>query len=112
VFPHLGIDVNAIRNNQKNATFNVCNFSDKTVMAITNKAVTEDHLIAGVSLPIFMPALQIGEDWYTDAVWIKDANLLEGVRQQSQELWLVWAIGNSKAYLPGAFNQYVHMIEM
>src|SRR5690606_13160513 len=90
----------------------VCNFSNKTIESIDNEGIQEDHLIAGVSLPMFMPALQIGEDWYIDAVWIKDANLLEGVKQQSQELWLVWAIGNSKTYLPGALNQYVHMIEM
>lgn len=113
VFPHLGIDLNAIHQNQHiNATFNVCNFSKKSIEAISHTSVQEDHLIAGVSLPIFMPALQIGPDWYTDAVWIKDAHLMEGVRQQSQELWLVWAIGNTETYLPGAFNQYVHMIEM
>lgn len=113
VFPHLGIDLTAIRQNKTiNATFNVCNFSDKTIEAIGNETVQEDHLIAGVSLPILMPALRIGKDWYTDAVWIKDANLMEAVRQQSQELWLIWAIGNSATYLPGVFNQYVHMIEM
>ena len=113
VFPHLGIDLNAIHQNRNiNATFNVCNFSEKSIEAIGHTSVREDHLIAGVSLPIFMPALQIGQDWYTDAVWIKDAHLMEGVRQQSQELWLIWAIGNTSTYLPGAFNQYVHMIEM
>ncbi|MEX2592902.1 MAG: patatin-like phospholipase family protein [Anditalea sp.] len=113
VFPHLGIDLEAIHQNESiNATFNVCNFSDKTIKAFGNIEVQVDHLIAGVSLPIFMPALQIGDDWYTDAVWIKDANLLEGIKQQSQELWVVWAIGNSRSYYPGAFNQYVHMIEM
>lgn len=113
VFPHLGIDPLTIRNNRAvNATFNVCNYSNKSVEAIQSSDILEDHLIAGVSLPIFMPALKIGNDWYTDAVWIKDANLLEGVRQESQELWLIWAIGNPHTYLPGAFNQYVHMIEM
>ena len=113
VFPHLGIDLNVIHQNQNiNATFNVCNFSEKSIEAISHTSVQKDHLIAGVSLPIFMPALKIGQDWYTDAVWIKDAHLIEGVRQQSQELWLVWAIGNTGTYLPGAFNQYVHMIEM
>lgn len=113
VFPHLGIDLHKIRsNNDFNATFNVCNFSDKTVEAIPNEEVLEDHLIAGVSLPMMMPALQIGQDWYTDAVWIKDAHLMEAVRRGAEELWLVWAIGNSPTYYPGAFNQYVHMIEM
>ena len=113
VFPHLGIDLPTIQANPSfHASFNVCNFSDKTVEAISNKVVAADHLIAGVSLPLMMPALQIGQDWYIDAVWIKDAHLMEAVRQGSEELWLVWAIGNSPVYRPGAFNQYVHMIEM
>src|SRR5690554_659194 len=101
IFTHLGIDLPTIQANTFfNASFNVCNFSDKTVEAISNKEVVEDHLIAGVSLPLMMPALQIGGDWYTDAVWIKDAHLMEAVRQGSEELWLVWAIGNSPDYLP------------
>ena len=113
VFPHLGIDLHKIRSNASfTATFNVCNFSDKTVEAISNEQVLEDHLIAGVSLPLMMPALKIGQDWYTDAVWIKDAHLMEAVRRGAEELWLVWAIGNAPNYYPGAFNQYVHMIEM
>jgi predicted acylesterase/phospholipase RssA len=113
VFPHLGIDLHKIRSNSSfNATFNVCNFSVKTVEAISHQEVLEDHLVAGVSLPMMMPALKIGKDWYTDAVWIKDAHLMEAVRQGAEELWLVWAIGNAHKYYPGAFNQYVHMIEM
>lgn len=113
VFPHLGISIPNINKQEKfAATFNVCNFSTKSVEAIPSDSVKEDHLIAGVSLPIFMPAIQIQKIWYTDAVWIKDANLMEAVRQGSKELWLVWAIGNSHTYLGGAFNQYVHMIEM
>ncbi len=113
VFPSLGIDPEKIRNNKNiTATFNVCNFSDKTVESITNNMVTEDHLIAGVSLPVFMPAISIDHNWYSDAVWIKDANLMEAVKRGAEEIWLVWAIGNSNEYLPGSFNQYVHMIEM
>jgi predicted acylesterase/phospholipase RssA len=113
VFPHLGINIEKINSNTRvKATFNVCNFSTKSIEAIPNELVLEDHLIAGISLPIFMPAIQIGESWYTDAVWIKDANLMEAVNQGANELWLVWAIGNSPTYLQGAFHQYVHMIEM
>lgn len=113
VFPALGIDLEKIRSNRDIvATFNVCNFSDKSVESIPHDQVTEDHLIAGVSLPIFMPAIRINNDWYTDAVWIKDANLMEAVKRGAEEIWLVWAIGNHSEYLPGFFNQYVHMIEM
>ncbi|WKN29689.1 patatin-like phospholipase family protein [Porifericola rhodea] len=113
VFPHLGIALHKIKaNSTVAASFNVCNFSSKSIEAISHTEATEDHLIAGVSLPIFMPAIKIGEDWYTDAVWIKDANLMEAVRRGAEEIWLVWAIGNTSSYLSDFFNQYVHMIEM
>jgi hypothetical protein len=65
-----------------------------------------------MSLPIFMPAVQIGADWYTDAVWIKDCNMTGAVSGGAEELWLVWCIGNTHDFLNGSFNQYVHMIEI
>ncbi len=37
---------------------------------------------------------------------------MEAARRGAQEIWLVWVIGNTRAYLPGSFIQYVHMIEM
>ncbi|WP_163713822.1 patatin-like phospholipase family protein [Mangrovibacterium lignilyticum] len=113
VFPTLGIDWRKINANDGiQTTFNVCNFADKTVESISGHQVSEDHLIAGVSLPIVMPAIQIDGVWYSDSVWIKDTNLVEGVKRGAEELWLIWAIGNFSEYLPGALNQYVHMIEM
>ncbi len=113
VFPHLGIDpsrINAAAGGT--ATFNVCNFTDKTIEAIPHDRVTRDLLVAGISLPVLMPAVRVGDVTYTDAVWIKDANLLEAVRRGAEELWLVWCIGNTPAFRDGALNQYVHMIEM
>jgi predicted acylesterase/phospholipase RssA len=113
VFPHLGIDVPAInRSTGISGTFNVCNFSSKVAEVFTAQQITLDLLVAGISLPILMPAVKVHGDWYTDAVWIKDANLMGAVDMGSEELWLVWCIGNTREYLPGAFNQYVHMIEM
>jgi len=113
VYPTLGIDVAKMNTNATiDATFNVCNFSKKTIEVLTNKNVTLQHLVAGMSLPIFMPAIKIDGDWYTDAVWIKDANITEALNRNVGEIWLVWAIGNSHEFLNGAFNQYVHMIEI
>jgi len=113
IFPTLGIDVAKMNKNTAiDATFNVCNFSKKTIEVFSSNNVTLQHLIAGMSLPIFMPAIKINGDWYTDAVWIKDANISEALKRKVKEIWLVWAIGNSHEYLNGSFNQYVHMIEM
>lgn len=113
IFPDLGIRPDAIKANTRfRATFNVCNFSKKTIECIDGKDINEDYLIAGMSLPVFMPALKINNDWYTDAVWIKDANITEAVRNGAEDVWLVWCIGNTATYLNGSFNQYVHMIEI
>ena len=113
IFPALGIDIKSINANTSfAATFNVCNFSKKAVESIPNHSVTIDHLIAGVSLPMFIPATKINGDWYTDAVWIKDANLTEAVVRNAREIWLIWCIGNTREYLKGYFNEYVHMIEI
>ncbi|MDP2113137.1 MAG: patatin-like phospholipase family protein, partial [Bacteroidota bacterium] len=113
VYPTLGIDVAKMNANISiDATFNVCNFSKKTVEVLSNRNVTLQHLVAGMSLPIFMPAIEINGDWYTDAVWIKDANITEAIKRNMKEIWLVWAIGNSHEFLNGTFNQYVHMIEI
>jgi predicted acylesterase/phospholipase RssA len=113
VFPHLGIDLDAIRAATGMAgTFNVCNFTRKTNEAIPHDRLDLDLLVAGTSLPIFFPPVRKGDTLYCDAVWIKDSNLMEAVRRGAEEIWLVWCIGNSAAYHSGAFRQYVHMIEI
>jgi predicted acylesterase/phospholipase RssA len=113
VFPHLGIDVQRIRAaTHMEGTFNVCNFTRKTCEVIPHTDIDLDLLVAGISLPIFMPPVSTRGALWTDAVWIKDANLGEAVRRGATELWLVWCIGNTPTYYPGAFHQYVHMIEL
>lgn len=113
VFPHLGIDVERIRAAAGiDGTFNVCDFAAKTNVAVPHTEIDLDLLVAGVTLPIFMPPVERAGRLYVDSVWIKDANPSEAVRRGCEELWLVWCIGNSSAYRPGVFNQYVHMIEL
>jgi len=112
-FPQLGIDVERIRQAQGlQGTFNVCNFSRKTNEVIAHQELALELLVAGVSLPIFLPPVEYQGALYTDSVWIKDANLMEAVRRGAEELWLVWCIGNTPKYHPGIFRQYVHMIEL
>jgi hypothetical protein len=113
VFPHLGIDVARINAaTGLDGTFNVCNFSRKTNEAIPHQRVDLDLLVAGISLPLFMPPVRKGDSLYLDSVWIKDANVTEAVRRGADEIWIVWCIGNTGQYRDGAFHQYVHMIEL
>lgn len=113
VYPALGIDIDRIRAATGiEASFNVCRFDDKTVVALPHTGLDLPRLVAAASLPIFMPAVQAAGHTWTDAVWIKDANLLACIERGARELWLVWCIGNTPRWHPGAFRQYVHMIEM
>jgi predicted acylesterase/phospholipase RssA len=113
VFPSLGIDVAKIRaEDSLQATFNVCNFTDKVNVAIPHQEIVGELLLAGVSLPMFTPAVPYGDKTYVDSVWVKDANITEMVKRGAEELWLVWCIGNTPDYNPGLLEQYVHMIEI
>ena len=112
VFPHLGVDVGAIRSTRGiEGTFNVCNHATKVNEAIGHREVDMEALVAGISLPVMMPAVNRGGTPYTDSVWIKDANLIGAVKRGAEELWVLWCIGNTPAYRDGSFLQYVHMIE-
>jgi predicted patatin/cPLA2 family phospholipase len=113
VYPHLGIDPERIRAARGiQGTFNVCDYTRKVNVAVAHQDVDLDLLVAGVSLPVLSPAVHHDGVAYVDSVWIKDVNVGEAVRRGADELWLVWAIGNHGVYRDGAFQQYVHMIEM
>jgi predicted acylesterase/phospholipase RssA len=112
VFPHLGIEFERIRGARGiTGTFNVCNHSAKTLESIEHQGIELELLVAGISLPMFMPAVRRNGSRYTDSVWIKDANLTGAVKRGAEELWIAWCIGNTSEYRDGPFNQYVHMIE-
>ena len=113
VLPQLGIDLERVRRaSTPTGSFNVADFSAKRCVAVPHTEVDEDLLVAGVSLAGVMPAVPRGDTTWTDAVWIKDANLTEAVRRGCTEIWVAWCIANTPRWGTGALEQYVHMIEM
>jgi NTE family protein len=112
VFPTLGIDVAAIRTSTTPGTFNVADFGEKRCVAFDNTEIDAELMAAGMSLPLFLTPLRRGDKVYTDAVWIRDANVAEALRRGATEVWLVWCIGNTDRWGDGPLEQYVHMIEM
>lgn len=112
VFPALGIDVERIRTSTLEGSFNVANFTEKRSVALDATEIDADLLAAGMSLPLFMtPLRRDGETW-TDAAWIRDANVTEALQRGADEVWLIWCVGNSPYWGDGPLEQYVHMIEM
>ena len=78
VFPAWGIDMARIRASGRDATFNVYNFSKHGLEPVEAKNLTEDHLIAAGSLPVWFPPVIIGGDTYIDAVFNLAANCRSG----------------------------------
>lgn len=112
VLPALGVDVDAVRSSAVAGTFNVADFATKTCVAVPHTDIDLELMAAGMSLPLFIPPLRRGARVWTDAVWIKDANVAEALRRGADEVWLVWCIGNSSYWGDGPLEQYVHMIEL
>lgn len=112
VLPALGIDVQAVRSSPVPGTFTMVDFATKTCVAVPNTGIDLELMAAGMSLPLFMPPLRRDGHVWTDAVWVKDANVGEALRRGADEVWLVWCIGNSRYWGDGPLEQYVHMIEM
>jgi hypothetical protein len=117
VFPALGIDDALIRRRAAEpgavgGSFNVVEFTGKRCHAIDATGIDAGLMAAGMSLPIFLTPLHRDGKIWTDAVWVRDANVQEALRRGADEVWLIWCIGNSPYWGDGPLEQYVHMIEM
>jgi predicted acylesterase/phospholipase RssA len=113
VFPALGADPARIRAARGiDGTFNACDFEAKACVAVPHTEADLDLLVGCVSLPVISPAVRRRGRVLVDAVWIKDVNITEALRRGAEELWLIWAIGDHGVYRDGAFQQYVHMLEI
>ncbi|MFC8040332.1 patatin-like phospholipase family protein [Paenarthrobacter sp. NPDC057355] len=117
IFPALGINAETIRaratgRGAVEGSFNVVEFTSKQCHAIDAAHIDAGLMAAGMSLPIFLEPLRRDGKIWTDAVWVRDANVGEALRRGAGEVWLIWCIGNSPYWGDGPLEQYVHMIEM
>ena len=111
VFPEWGLDWNKIRASKREATFNVYNFSKQELEVLTPDMMSEDYLIACVSLPMWFPPVIIGGNTYIDAVFITDANIEEAIRRGADELWVIWTVSERNVWNPGFVANYFQIIE-
>jgi predicted patatin/cPLA2 family phospholipase len=111
VFPGWGLDWDKIRASNLNATFNVFNFSDKTLDVIEPKDMSEDLLCACVSLPMWFPPVHIDGKTYLDAVFLTDAHIEEAIRRGADELWIIWTVSDKDEWHSGFVATYFQIIE-
>jgi len=112
VLPAWGIDWGKIQASRRLGTFNVCNFSTKELEVITNDRMTEDFLIASISLPMWFPPVRINNQTYVDAVYLTDANVEEAIRRGADEIWAIWTVSTKDEWQNGFVAQYFQIIEI
>lgn len=111
VFPAWGLDWEKIRASSIDGTFNVYNFTKHALEVIEPGRMTEDLLVAAVSLPMWFPPVRAGGDLYIDAVFVTDANIEEAIRRGADEVWVVWTVSDKGEWRDGFVAQYFQIVE-
>jgi predicted patatin/cPLA2 family phospholipase len=111
VFTGWGLDWEKIRASTLKGTFNVFNFSRKELQIMEPKDMTEDLLVACVSLPMWFPPVHINGETYIDAVYMTDANIEEAIRRGADEVWVIWTVSDKDEWQPGFIATYFQIIE-
>jgi predicted patatin/cPLA2 family phospholipase len=111
IFPRWGIDLDKIRASQRDATFNVYNFSANQLRPVTPPEMSEDFLIATASLPVFFPPVKIDGETYIDAVFNTATNLEEAIRRGADELWVIWTTSQRGRWGKGFLGNFFGIFE-
>lgn len=106
------LDWDAIRTQtSRPATCNVFDFTQQRLRTFRHSEMTEELLLAGISLPGWFPPVVVDGHVYVDAVYATDANLEAAIRDGANELWIVWTVSTRGEWRDGAIAQYFQTIE-
>ncbi|MFF9851379.1 patatin-like phospholipase family protein [Streptomyces litmocidini] len=111
VFPDWGLDWERIRATDREATFNLYNFSANELETVTADRMDEDRFCAGVSLPMWFPPVVIDGQTYIDPVYLTDGNIEEAIRRGCDELWIIWTVSRRHRWRDGFVANYFQIIE-
>jgi predicted acylesterase/phospholipase RssA len=109
VLPNWKIDWDDIK--RPNATFNVYNFTRQELQRRTPEQMSDEWLLACVSLPMWFPPVEIDGELYIDSVFATDANLEAAINAGATELWVIWTVSTAGGWQNGFVNQYFQMVE-
>ena len=111
VFPAWGIDFKQLRASTREATFNIYNFSKHELTPVEAHELTEDHLAAAGSLPVWFPPVTIDGDTYIDAIFNTPCNVEEAIRRGSDELWIIWTTSERGEWFNGFVGNFFGIFE-
>ncbi|WP_406723503.1 patatin-like phospholipase family protein [Streptomyces sp. GD-15H] len=111
VFPGWGLDWRMIRASEREATFNLYNFSADELETVNPDHMDEERFSSGVSLPMWFPPVVIDGQTYIDPVYLTDANVEEAIRRGCDELWIIWTVSRRQRWRNGFVANYFHIVE-
>jgi predicted acylesterase/phospholipase RssA len=111
VFPAWGLNWEAIRSSDADATFNVYNFSRHELRVLSPSDMTPDLLLGCISLPMWFPPLVHEGDIYIDAAYVSGANIEEAIARGADEIWVIWTIDEKSKWRGGFVNEYFQILE-
>jgi predicted acylesterase/phospholipase RssA len=106
-----GLDWCLIRETDREATFNLYDFTNHEHVVEEPSNMDEDRLISAISLPMWFPPVEIAGHTFIDAVFVTDANLEEAIRRGADELWVIWTVSSRGRWNRGFVAIYFQMIE-
>ncbi|CAN5833114.1 hypothetical protein BH20CHL5_BH20CHL5_10280 [soil metagenome] len=111
VLTRWGLDWARIRATEREATFNVYDFTDHELLPMPAAEMDEDLLIASISIPMWFPPVRRRGHTYLDAVFLSDANLEEAIARGADELWIIWTVSERSEWHAGFIGIYFGIIE-
>jgi predicted acylesterase/phospholipase RssA len=111
LLPAWGIDWSRIRATEREATFNVYDFTEHRLVPLAAADMDEDMLMASISIPMWFPPVRRGGHTYIDAVFLSDANLEEAIERGADELWVIWTVSERSEWWAGFIGVYFGIIE-
>lgn len=112
LLPRWGIDWRRIRASDREATFNLYDFTEHRLLPVPAAEMDEDLLMASISIPMWFPPLRRNGHTYLDAVFLSDANLEEAIDRGADELWVIWTVSERSEWWAGFIGIYFGIIEM
>jgi predicted acylesterase/phospholipase RssA len=111
VLPRWGIDWTRIRATEREATFNVYDFTSHELVPMPASEMDEDLLMASISIPMWFPPVRARGRTWIDAVFLSDANLEEAIDRGADELWVIWTVSEKSEWHAGFIGIYFGIIE-
>jgi predicted acylesterase/phospholipase RssA len=111
IFPDWGLDFERIAGTDREATFNVYDFTRHELVAHPADQLTEDLLVACNSIPFWFPPVEVEDRTYVDAVSLLDANIEEVIARGADDVFVIWTVSQRGVWRDGFVAQYFQTIE-